>query len=393
MKSLLRIGFNKFIISFTPILVWFLLGIIIDCGCANIFALTYPLQFIYMVLFSIFGTAPNINETRDKAKAAAFSGMLVGFFVGGLITLCIVLNLDVYVNYMNMDYETCKEFAMFSVVSQFISFALTVIMEKLYFDKKEKRANTYMVIYNAIYVFSLVGMALLTKDKMQIATVAIVALSIFVMYVIMRTLRSYHAKFNFNLWKWIRYESYVAMSNVLYFVVYLVGFSNVFSFGPEYATVMNFVALITDTQWDSFDAINTVAKIDISKNKFNYKKSLKNAYKLLAILLSTIVVMFLFTIRFYNINIWLFLAFLSFDLYVFLIYPTYALKACYLQICWSPLVTTGNKLVQMIIRMASSFSPTPFCTSIGGFLGETYLWIVFTILYKKHGPKRIKKTS
>ncbi len=51
---------------------------------------------------------------------------------------------------------------------------------------------------------------------------------------------------------------------------------------------LNFVALITDTQWDSFEAIKTVAKIDISKEQFFYKDHKINAYKLLGILLTTV---------------------------------------------------------------------------------------------------------
>ena len=57
------------------------------------------------------------------------------------------------------------------------------------------------------------------------------------------------------------------------------GLSNALEFGEKYAIALNFVALITDTQWDAFDSISTVAKIDISKKKFNYKEHRKNAYK------------------------------------------------------------------------------------------------------------------
>ena len=189
MKSLLRISFNKFIFSFVPILVWFLLGIIIEGDLANIFALTYPLQFVFMVLFSLFGTAPNINENKDKARGAAFSGALVGLFAGALITLFIVLNLDIYVNFMNMNYETCKEFAMFSVVRLYISFALSIIMEKLYFDKKEKRANVYMIIYNAIYILTLIGVSIVSKNKIQNITIVITSYSEYVAYIARRTFR------------------------------------------------------------------------------------------------------------------------------------------------------------------------------------------------------------
>ena len=72
---------------------------------------------------------------------------------------------------------------------------------------------------------------------------------------------------------------------MLFFIIFLFGLSNALEYGEKYAVALNFVALITDTQWDSFEAISTVAKIDISRRKFNYKEHRKNAYKLLSILL------------------------------------------------------------------------------------------------------------
>ena len=61
----------------------------------------------------------------------------------------------------------------------------------------------------------------------------------------------------------------------------------------KYALALTFVALITDTQWDVYDAISVSAKIDISKNKFNYKQHRNNAYKLFSILLFSVFVMFI----------------------------------------------------------------------------------------------------
>lgn len=56
MKRLLRIGFDLSLLSFIPILSWFLLGITVDKNLINIFTLTYPLQFIYFILKSVFST-------------------------------------------------------------------------------------------------------------------------------------------------------------------------------------------------------------------------------------------------------------------------------------------------------------------------------------------------
>ena len=49
MKRLLRISFDLSLLSFIPIILWFLLGIIVDKNLINIFTLTYPLQFIYLL--------------------------------------------------------------------------------------------------------------------------------------------------------------------------------------------------------------------------------------------------------------------------------------------------------------------------------------------------------
>ena len=43
----------------------------------------------------------------------------------------------------------------------------------------------------------------------------------------------------------------------LFFLIYLFGLSNALEFGEKYTVALNFVALITDTQWDSFDAITS----------------------------------------------------------------------------------------------------------------------------------------
>jgi hypothetical protein len=47
MKRLLRISFDSFIISFIPIIAWFMLGLTVDSNLINVFTITYPIQFIW----------------------------------------------------------------------------------------------------------------------------------------------------------------------------------------------------------------------------------------------------------------------------------------------------------------------------------------------------------
>ncbi len=78
MKRLLRISFNKAIFSFIPVISWILLGVLLDKDLANVFTLTYPIQFIWQMFRGIFGTGANINKEKDKKENAVLSGMTVG---------------------------------------------------------------------------------------------------------------------------------------------------------------------------------------------------------------------------------------------------------------------------------------------------------------------------
>lgn len=54
MNRLLRVSFDTLLTSVTPILGWFLLGILVDKNLINIFSLIYPMQFVISAIKSIF---------------------------------------------------------------------------------------------------------------------------------------------------------------------------------------------------------------------------------------------------------------------------------------------------------------------------------------------------
>ena len=166
-------------------------------------------------------------------------------------------------------------------------------------------------------------------------------------------------------------------------IIFLFGLSNATSYGEEYTLVISFVALITDTQWDVFDSINTVAKIDIAKGKFNYRESKKNAYKLLMLLLFSVFVMFLIFYHNYKLNLVITL--------IFLIYPVYSLKTTYLNLEYSPTKITINKIVANIGRMLLSLLRTPYCTAIGQVTSSFYQFVVLNIISKKHKNNALNK--
>lgn len=380
MNRLLRISFNTLLLSFIPILSWFLLGIIIDKSLINVFTLTYPLQFIYSIIKSVFSTGANITKEKDKNKNAVMTGLLIGSGVALILFLIIILNIDNYINFMNMDISIYRIFAIYSVIEIFLSLEFSMLLNKLYYEEKTKLANKYSLIFNLLKLIFLIGTSLITKNQIIIVITTLLPLFIYTLYVIIKNSDTF--KFRLNIFRCIKYDSVELVNSVAFFLIFLFGLSNATEFGYEYTTALNFVALITDTQWDTAEAIATNATIDISKNGFNYKEHIKNGYKLLGGLFLSSLLMFVLLYDFYDLNFKLTMIYFSFEIVNFLIFPIYRINTCYLQLEWSSIKMSANKIVTSILRMILSLLKTPFCTGIGQVFSSTYQLITSSIYFK-----------
>lgn len=382
MKRLLRISFNQAFFSFIPILSWFMLGILVDENLANVFTITYPIQFIWAMMRSIFATGANISKEKEKDENQVLSGMTLGIIVGAIIFGFLAANVENYIKFMNMDVGIYKEFTLYSIIQLYIQLVFSFVLEKLYYEGKEKLANKYCIQMNLINFIVLMISAIIFEN--QITMIIITLLSILI-YTIIVTIKSYKKfKLKINILNYIKYDSVDIINNLLFFIIFLFGLSNALEFGEKYALALNFVALITDTQWDAFEAISTVAKIDISKRKFNYKEHRKNAYKLLTILLITVFVMLAISYQFYSLDLIITLIYLSFELVNFVIYPIYRIKTCYLQLEYIPVKITTNKIVSDILRMFISLFKTPYCTGLGQVASSLYQFISVNFMFHKN---------
>lgn len=380
MKRLLKISFDLSLLSFIPIISWFLLGIIVDSNLINTFTLTYPLQFIYCILKSVFSTGANISKEKDNNKNAVMSGMIIGTIFSIIIFSTILINIDDYIRFMNMDINTYKVFAIYSVLQLFICLEFSIVLDKLYYEEKNKLANKYSLIFNLLNFILLIGTSLITKNQIIIVTTTLIPLFLFTIYIYIKNSNKF--KLQLDLIKCIKYDSVELFNNITFFLVFLFGLSNALEYGKEFSNALTFVALITDTQWDTAYSVATAATIDISKKNFNYKYHRNNAYKLLGMLFLTSIFMFIILYRFFDLNFKITIIYFGFEVINFMIYPIYRIKTCYLQLEWSAFKTTSNKLASSILRMILSLLKTPFCTGIGQACSSIYQFISVSIFFK-----------
>ena len=183
MKRLLQISLDTLLASFLPIVTWMLLGFIINQDIANVFSLTYPLQFVYLLFVSLFGIGPNITEKKLKEKNVVSTNLLLGTIIVGLFTLFIVFNIDNYISLMNMDINVYHNFGIYSVISIYFSFLIQIFSQKLYYENRNNSANKMNIIYHLLSFSSIIFFSIIAKEEMYAITISLVIQFLMICYV------------------------------------------------------------------------------------------------------------------------------------------------------------------------------------------------------------------
>lgn len=301
MKRLLRISFDTLLLSLTPIIIYSLLGFILLKDLANIFSITYPAQFIFLIIYYLFAVGPNVTATKKKDESIVYTNMILGILVGGIVTALLCFFCTDFLRFMNVNPEIYKNFCMFSFIMLYLQTSLRFLLEKKYYDGENKYANVVTILFNLLYFIILIVSAIISKNQLITIYITVIAMGILFIILFLK---------NYNPSKWrvcildnIRYTMLDLIQNIAMSLIYFIGFHTTFGFGEQYMIATTLVGLATDIQWDMSYAIDTAAKIDISANKFSIKKSLKEGYQLLGLLfLSSFIILFILY-PFYRTNI------------------------------------------------------------------------------------------
>ena len=381
MKRLLRVSFDIFISSVTPILTWFLLSIILDKKLINVFTLTYPLQCLSGILTAIFGMGASICIYKDNNKNSSNNGIFYGLLVSLVIFIYILFNNDGYIKLMNMNANDYHIFSIYSIIQLFNQTIVMLILNKLYYMEENKKANKISLLFNMSYFVITIVISLITFNQFLVMIYTSIIMSLFTLIILITNIGKIDFKLNF--YNAFKYNSVSIVINIFFFMIYLFGFKNSFAYGTKYIVAINLATLVTDLQWDIETSVSTVAKIDISKNKFVYKEHLKNALKLNVILISSVIIMSLIGVFIYKPNMFIFLIFMTWHIIDYMLTPFTNIKISYLQLEYSSFKTTFNEMIAFAIRTFMSFIPTPFCTIIGQMCSSIYEFTYSTIKFGK----------
>lgn len=380
MKRLFRIGSGLFIYSITPIASWLVLAIVLgDNRISNVFSLTYAMQFVWAILRQFFGTGANIRKEKEKDENSIWNSIFWGVIFSAIIFSLPIIFVDKYIMFFGQDIQFYKIFIMYSIALLFLQTLLSFIIEKFYFEDREKLANFHLLSFNLITFGVLILSCLIIKTTWVALFITLLTLLIYIIILYVKEFKKF--KINFRFLRNFRYESASIVSNIFMMLIYLFGFKNAFLAGPEYLTALNLVGLCTDTQWDMMEAITTVAKVDISKNRFNYTKQVKESYIYTICIMLTSIIMVLALFNIYGVVLNIALIYLAIDMGDMLLNPYTKIIQTYTQIEYSPILNTIISLGLKVCRfIVSVIIFSPYCTGIGQISQEAIAFVIYLII-------------
>lgn len=384
MKQLFQIGLDLALASLNPIVSWFMLSLILDSRLINVFSITYPLQFVWLMLRDIFGVGANLVSIKVRNSKIVDAGIFTGLIFSGIIFGLVALNIDKFIIFMNADPSVYRDFCFYIMLQLWIQLVFCIILDKLYYQDKNKIANKYSLTFNLLNFIVLIGTSFLTKNSKIIISATLLTIFAFTLFVFIREVR--RVSFRFNILRSIKINSMDFGENLILFFVYLFGIGKAFSFGEEYALAITFVTLITDIQWDVATAIQVKAKIDITKKRMNFPKSYKNSYALIFVLILSSIIAFVSMKNFYDLNLGISIIFVIIEYLAFLLYPQYRLKLDFIQLKFSAKIATFIKSSAMAFRLllVIVFSPiTPFALSIAQVSAQLYQVIFVNLVFSR----------
>ena len=383
-----------------PLLLWFILGAIIDKSLVNINALFYPLFFIFAIITTVFSTGANISAHRFQKSEISrnneiHTAALIGIFASIVLSVLILIFMPEFLDFMHDDTTIIREFMVYATLQFLLYYISFFVLQKLWFVGENKRANRYTIAFN-ILIFVGILAAFFAKNLFGISSVwfvilgGILPLFIFTIWLFAKNF-DWPTKWIFRPWNWLKFDAVDVTQNIFFFVIYLFGLANSFVFGPEWIVLISFETLVTDAQWEAGGAVNSAAQIDAAHDEFDYAIHRRNAMIFSVILSISVIIMFAIFLPFYRANFWLAGILIAANIFCFFLNNIYSIQTSYIQVHYGAGELVANKTFANILRTVCSFLPTPFCTTIGMVVSAIYQYITIGMIYKNKTHRHHKK--
>lgn len=300
MKRLLFVGLSLSLGSFMPILSWVLMSLVYnEPEFSNGMTYTYPYQFIFMFLVSIFATGQLKNESRNnKTDDGSKIGIILVFILMLLLSILSICNIGFISSFIGFSSSVSNSAFKYGLIALCIDWAGLCYTNMLQYKNNDKLAAKLIVIW---YVVKISSILITSLSVFNYITGPIFVLVIqFINLMIYTFLYGVPKRIRFRLTDGIKYSLDSLASCPAMAIIYIFGLHTMGTTDIAVLSAFNAVVLCTDTQWDiQSSAIETVVTGIICDKKFEnnrLKVFMNSVLYSFVLLLSSCILMLIYII-------------------------------------------------------------------------------------------------
>lgn len=109
------------------------------------------------MLRDIFGVGANLVSIKVKNPKIVNAGIFTGLIFSGIIFGLVALNIDKFIIFMNADPSIYRDFCLYITLQLWTQLVFCIILDKLYYQDKNKTANKYSLTFNLLNFTVLIG--------------------------------------------------------------------------------------------------------------------------------------------------------------------------------------------------------------------------------------------
>lgn len=190
MKELCKISLNTLLNSLSGILIYFILGFLIDLDILSIFLTTYLLQYLGSFISCMNRNNmiwSNLQTDKDKANNLLISQMMLIIMVYLVFIALIILNLDWYIKiFTPLDSEIVKIYTTYSVFDILFNWVVWDLNRYYQFKNQVDTGNKMTILYVLTSNISIITFSLILNNKYIAVWLTIILKTIIATYYIIK---------------------------------------------------------------------------------------------------------------------------------------------------------------------------------------------------------------
>lgn len=275
-KRFIKNSIAQLLSSLTPIIFCFFVGAVVSSELSSVFSLTYPIQFVFMLVSDLFLYSGFTYAKKDKEEQSndyMLSLVFITFTIMFAIILAMVPLFKYYCIFMHFDLNIFYKWGLLFAIYICSDIGVNAIRLYFVFTKKDKQASICSLNKSLFIILPVEIVVFFTKDPI-ISLISYIILQIiwYIVY-LCKIYKPFKFKFSFYC---LKYGIPNTVDNIGMIIFFAFGIESIAEKSLAFVIAYNLDTLLCDWLWDiKIQGIGPIIRSELCSDNFDYKECKK----------------------------------------------------------------------------------------------------------------------